>query len=109
MKKTILIFISLILLCGCSQKKDINIKDIMENNEYIIIDVRTKEEYDKDHIIGAINIPYTEIKGEMDKEKTIFVYCQSGTRSQIAATKLKNLGYTVYDLGAFAQIDLPKE
>lgn len=110
--KKILIILTLILgLCGCSDtSSNQDIKKIMEENEYVIIDVRTVEEYKESHLVGAINIPYDEINKnvELDKNKVIFVYCKSGTRSEIAYNNLKTSGYTVYDLGAFSLIDLPK-
>lgn len=83
----------------------------MKEKEYVIVDVRTKEEYNESHIKDAINIPYDEIDEniEIDKDKVIFVYCKSGNRSGIAYNTLKSLGYTVYDLGAFNNIDLEKE
>ena len=46
---------------------------------------------------------------ELDKSKTILVYCQSGNRSGMSYNILISLGYEVYDLGAFESIDLPKE
>lgn len=82
----------------------------MKENEHIIIDVRTKEEYGESHIKGAINIPYDKIdESNLDKDKIIFVYCASGTRSKVAFNTLIESGYTVYDLGSFSQIDLPEE
>lgn len=55
-------------------------------------------------------LPYDEIKENMlDKNKTIFVYCQSGTRSKIAYQKLLDLGFKVYDLKAYEDIQLLKE
>ena len=41
-----------------------------------------------------------------DKDTILFVYCKSGNRSKIAAEKLLELGYTVYDLGAYEDINL---
>lgn len=107
MKKLILIIISLFMLCGCNSSKELSCKEIMETEEYIIVDVRTKEE----HIKNAINIPYDVIDKEIDinKDKIIFVYCKSGNRSSKAYNTLKNLGYNVYDLGAYSNIDLEKE
>lgn len=63
------------------------------------------------HLADAINIPYDEIDNniDLDKDKLILVYCMSDTRSSIAYTKLTELGYEVYDLGAYDKIDLPKE
>lgn len=110
MKKIIILLISIFLLCSCgSEEKDY--KTLMEENDYVIIDVRTKEEYDEGHVVDAINIPYDEINDtiEIDKDKLIFVYCKSGNRSSIAYNNLTNLGYEVYDLGAFKDIDLDKE
>lgn len=108
MKKIFILFISIILLCGCNNNST-SIEEIMKKNEYIIIDVRTKEEYEESHIVDSINIPYDQLRDNLDKDKVIFVYCKSGNRSKIAFDTLTNLGYTVYDLGAFDKIDMPKE
>ena len=116
MKKILVVILLVLVLCGCSKtnnKEDINIDlvTLMENNNYIIVDVRTKEEYDEGHLVGAINIPYDVIDESIDIEKNniVFVYCRSGNRSSIAYNTLTKLGYEVYDLGGYATIDLPKE
>ena len=100
----------ILLLCGCGSN-EIDYKKLMSENEYVIIDVRTKEEYNSSHLVGAINIPYDQIDESinLDKENIILVYCMSGMRSNKAFFALKNLGYEVYDLGAFSEIDLPKQ
>lgn len=118
MKKIVIILIVLALF-GCSSKEENkynlktsnDYKEIMQEKDYLIIDVRTKEEYSESHVKGAINIPYDEINKDSDipKDKTIFVYCKSGARSKIAYTTLKELNFEVYDLGAFNSIDLEKE
>ena len=75
-------------------------KQIMDSEEgYIILDVRTQEEYDQGHIPGAIVISHEKIaeKAEdvlTDKDQLILVYCRSGRRSKIAAEALVELGYT---------------
>ena len=75
-------------------------KAIMDSEEgYIILDVRTQEEYDQGHIPGAIVISHEEIgdKAEgvlTDKDQLILVYCRSGRRSKLAAEVLLELGYT---------------
>ncbi len=111
MKKILLFLIIGTFLAGCNKKvNELSYKDLMKEKDYIIVDVRTEEEFRESHIKDAINISYEKIDGsELDKNKNIFVYCRSGKRSKIAFEKLKNLGYEVYDLGAFAEIDLPKE
>lgn len=73
------------------------------------IDIRTAEEFADGHIDGAQNITLQDIQdGKMsqgDKSKTIYVYCQTGSRSKQAAFILKNLGYThVVDLGSIAHV-----
>ena len=111
MKKILLVIVCGLLLFGCSKAKETDVYKIMEENDHIIVDVRTKEEYDESHIVNAINIPYDEIAKnvDLDKNKIIFVYCKSGNRSGIAYNTLTNLGYTVYDLGSFSSINLEKE
>ena len=80
---------------------------------YIILDVRTQEEYDQGHIPGAIVISYEEIEEKAeevltDKDQLILVYCRSGRRSKIAAEALVELGYTnIKEFGGI--IDWPYE
>lgn len=89
-------------------------KEIMDDRDgYVILDVRTQEEYDEAHIDGAILIPDYEIadKAESilkDKDQLILVYCRSGRRSKLAAAALVKLGYTnVKEFGGI--IDWPYE
>ena len=126
MKKIILVLILMILLSGCGNNSSMKIEnkeetkkidtiskydEIISKNNYIVVDVRTKEEYDESHVIGSINIPYDQINEQttLDKTKTIMVYCKSGIRSNKAYSTLKSLGFDVYDLGAFSNVKLPKE
>lgn len=73
---------------------------IMESEDnYIILDVRTPEEYSERHIPDAINVPNETIGNEPvtelpDKNQMILVYCRSGNRSKQASEKLAALGYT---------------
>ena len=78
----------------------------MDSDENVLIlDVRTQEEYDEKHIPGAVVVPNETIKQEPlkelpDLEQEILVYCKSGNRSRQAAKKLVEAGYTnVYDFG----------
>ena len=127
MKKGIVIVIICIVACICfihcldgyirSEKPNFIISDeetlkkLMSEDNYIIIDIRTAEEYKKEHVIGAVNIPFNEINenGELDKEKTIIVYCQEGDDGSIACTILRELGYGAFDLGTYNTITLEKE
>lgn len=75
-------------------------KEYMDKEEnHIILDVRTQEEYDAGYIPGAILIPDFEIadraeKELPDKDQLILVYCRSGNRSKKASAKLVEMGYT---------------
>ena len=89
-------------------------KEIMDNeNGYVILDVRTQEEFDEAHIDGAILIPDYEITAKAesilkDKNQLILVYCRSGRRSKNSASELVRLGYTnVKEFGGI--IDWPYE
>ena len=126
MKKLVFLLLAVLLLTACGQDKEndqgavyMNItaeeaKQIMDSEEgYIILDVRTQEEYDQGHIPGAILISHEEIaeKAEdvlTDKDQLILVYCRSGRRSKIAAEALVELGYTnIKEFGSI--IDWPYE
>ena len=126
MKKLVFLLLAVMLLTACGQDKEndqgavyVNItaeeaKQIMDSEEgYIILDVRTQEEYDGGHIPGAIVISHEEIaeKAEealTDKDQLILVYCRSGRRSKLAAEALVELGYTnIKEFGGI--IDWPYE
>lgn len=89
-------------------KNDFNYKEAMEvykKANALLIDVRTPEEYRKEHIDGAINIPVYEIdniKNEIiDQDKVILVYCSTGIRSKIVKQILMQNGYkNVYTFNA---------
>ena len=106
-----MILLTACTVCGCGAK------DTGEKNEYVqisqeeakrcmdeesgfvILDVRTEEEYAQIHIPGAVLIPDYEIQERAeeelhDKDQLILVYCRSGNRSKKAAQTLAELGYT---------------
>ncbi len=84
-----------------------------EDSTYVLLDVRTEEEYREKRIPGSVLIPDYELaqraEAELpDKRQVIFVYCRSGRRSEAAARKLVEMGYNhVYDIGGI--IDWPYE
>ncbi len=110
MKKMIPVLLALTLLVGCgttsnetTSYRQISMEDAVtmmsEEENYIILDVRTAEEYAGGHIPEAINIPNESIGSEKipelpDKDQLILVYCRSGNRSKQASEKLAALGYT---------------
>ena len=109
MKKIIALLLFILVLSGCEAQSektgyrqvttDEAISIMEEEKDYIILDVRTPEEYKSKHIPGAINIPNETIGTEEipelpDKEQLIMIYCRSGNRSKQAAEKLAAQGYT---------------
>ncbi|CAM3955477.1 rhodanese-like domain-containing protein [Lederbergia lenta] len=61
-----------------------------------LIDVREPNEYEGGHILGARNIPMSQLKTRMKEirpDKPVYLYCQSGMRSGRAAQMLKKKGY----------------
>lgn len=80
-------------------------KRMMEEEEVIIVDVRTQEEFEEAHIEGAIlltldTIPEKAEETIPDKNATYLIYCRSGNRSNQAANILVDMGYEkIYDFG----------
>lgn len=74
-------------------------------NGAVLVDVRSKKEYEITHLDKAINVPYTEIHVNIssvipDKEQNVILYCTTGKRSSQASYTLKFMGYrNVYYLG----------
>lgn len=70
-----------------------------------LVDVRTANEFKNGHIKNAVNIDFFNASGfkqaflKMDKEKPVYLYCRSGARSQKAARRLVDMGFSeIYDL-----------
>lgn len=72
-------------------------KLIAENKEIVLVDVRPEKQVkDEGMIEGAINVPFDALEANLDKlpkDKTIAVYCNTGTKSAEVAKKLEGLGY----------------
>ena len=101
-------------LAGCGSKTDTTatgyenvtvaeastlIKDNQNNPDFVILDVRTPQEYADGHIADAVNIDLnsgsfdTEI-AKQDMNKTYLVYCRTGARSASASGIMIGLGFT---------------
>ena len=108
----VIILLGSILLSSCvllGGKKEVihisteEVNEIIEKGkDYIILDVRTQEEYDSGHLKDAMLIPVDDLEeriNEVPVGKPIIVYCRSGRRSAIAADILLNNGFSpVYDM-----------
>ena len=128
MKKPLLfILISILFLTSCNAKEnklketspkevtvntfksvsmDEGLKLMVNSKDFILLDVRTPEEYAGGHIPGALqltNETFTKQDAEnllKDKDQTIYVYCRSGRRSKQSSQKLIDFGYTnVIEIG----------
>jgi len=76
----------------------------MENDEFIILDIRTPEEFKSLHIDSAVNLDFysntfiTDID-KLGKDKIYLVYCRSGRRSGITVNKMIEMGFkNIYHL-----------
>ena len=121
MKLFPMILAGLLLLTGCGRNtatggadqpkavyRQVSAADaaaLMESaSDYILLDVRTQEEFDQSHIPGAICLPNEFIAADMPfpfaKDTELLLYCRSGHRSAEAAEKLRDLGFSnVFDFG----------
>lgn len=85
---------------NCTQEK--LLEKMQKGEDFIVLDVRTPEQYKAKHIKGAINIPLEmlhEKMNELSREKQIIVYCNSGVSSNIAQNILQQNGFRkVYNL-----------
>lgn len=100
----VLLFVG-ILSCNQNPNKDevVSVADLSKvdftNEQNVLLDVRTPEEFAEGHIDHAINVDVnsahfdSEIQ-KLDKEKTYYVYCQAGTRSSKASSRLLRNGFT---------------
>jgi len=79
------------------------VKKVRSNEDVILLDVRTLEEYEEIHLENSILLPVQDLSqetltkiglGEDTKNKEIILYCRSGARSQAAYNIMKSLGYT---------------
>jgi len=103
MLRFVFFFLLLIYSCQIFESKDINvISDTqfieIQGTDYILVDVRTIEEYESGHIQDAINFDFysgsfqKEILS-LDKSSSIILYCRTQNRSTKTANYLKENGY----------------
>ncbi len=70
----------------------------INNNGFLFVDLREKEDFNKVHMIGAINMDYDDItnnKANLPNNKVLILYCDRGGLSLMAAKKLSRMGYNV--------------
>jgi rhodanese-related sulfurtransferase len=83
---------------------------LIDAGEYTVIDVRTPEEYEAAHVVGAVNInvedaSFSERIAELDPGQPYLLYCRSGRRSALAAQQMAEAGFTeIVDAGGLADL-----
>lgn len=99
-----------------SVSMDEGLKLMTSDKDFVLLDVRTPEEFAAGHIPGALqltNETFTKQDAEnllKDKNQTIYVYCRSGRRSKQASQKLIDLGYVnVIEIGGILSYAGPVE
>lgn len=100
-----------------SQQQILSMQSAPKAAKFIVLDVRTAQEYAEQHIEGAINISHNEIEDKLSmlsqyKDSTVVVHCRSGKRAKIAQDILINNGFTKVkhlsgDMNGWLAADLP--
>ncbi|MDO6447356.1 rhodanese-like domain-containing protein [Colwellia sp. 1_MG-2023] len=100
-----------------SQQQLLSMQHAPKAPEFIILDVRSNEEFKAGHINGALNISHDTIEQHLDKlsgyqDKTVIVHCRSGRRAEIAEATLQAKGFTQLkhltgDYQGWVNADLP--
>ena len=103
MTRILFFFLLLIYSCQIFESKDINvISDTqfieIQHTDYILVDVRTAEEYESGHIQDAVNFDFYSESFQndiltLDKSSSIILYCRTQNRSTKTANYLKENGF----------------
>jgi rhodanese-related sulfurtransferase len=103
----IIIFVVILSACGIGSEGYRNVtteeaKQLIDNKEVVVLDVRTPEEYQDGHIPNAILIPLQELENklnDLDKEEPYLVVCRSGNRSAQASEILTSNSFAnIYNM-----------
>mgnify|MGYP000235840725 CR=1 FL=1 len=102
-----------------SQAQLVSMQQATSNSGFLLLDVRSSEEYAQGHIKGAVNISHKDIADKLAtiadyKDKEVIVYCRSGRRAGLAEEILAANGFNKVkhlsgDMNAWYQADLPVE
>lgn len=80
----------------------ITIQDFLRISNPNVIDIRSVEKYNDNHIPNSINVEYSKLISNpgnyMNKTETYYVYCQKGILSKRVVNLLRSLGYNVFDI-----------
>jgi rhodanese-related sulfurtransferase len=117
---TLILILTVSVLTACQEIKQVSVEQTNEavtKQNVQFIDVRTVEEYKSGHAAKAVSLPLDGLEkelAELDKNKPVYVICQTGRRSQKGAEVLKRAGFTeVYNVtggtSAWTSAELPLE
>jgi len=107
---TVLVIVAVIaVIFILKQAGQLSVKDAQEHlkNGALVIDVRSSDEFNSGNLANAVNIPMDQLaailpKQVTDKDQVLLLHCLTGTRSGMAKSQLKSLGYTsVFNLGSY--------
>ena len=95
-----------IVVAGCATgiTRDDLLKEMQGDNPPLVVDVRSQGEYDRDHVPGAVHIPFSSIGSGLrqigySKHDSVVLYCEHGPRAGFAGVSLFLSGYDkVYSL-----------
>ena len=107
MKRLIPLFV--LIMSGCATNgrfesvDEAQFAEVIKNPDVQLVDVRTADEYNSGHIVGAENMDVNQSDFDsrvatLDKHRPVALYCRSGRRSKIAAERVATQGFTVIEL-----------
>lgn len=100
-----IIYLAFMVCSACKQSKMENttlepkeFNEQLQSQQGVLLDVRTPEEFNEGHLADAQNIDFKNTSfeasmGQLDKNKTYFVYCKAGVRSEKAVDLMQKLGF----------------
>lgn len=75
-----------------------SMKAFLKDSNTTVIDVREPEEFQEQHVEGAINIPLAQIGTILPSDEKVYVICRSGRRSKWATNMLRKRGIEAYNV-----------
>ena len=94
-------------LFGFTKKKKKKIREML-NAGGIIVDIRSEMDFEAEHVINSVNIPYVQIDNKSDElkklNKPIVLCCGTGDRSDLIASKLKKIGINCINGGSWKEL-----
>lgn len=77
--------------------------DSLDLGKVLLLDIRSRKEFESDSIRGSVNVPFDEISSglsKLPKDKPVYVLCRTGDLSEEVAEILEDRGYDVYNMMA---------